>query len=56
MQMPKKTVSPASFAGKPILAALSAGKKAQPFGTARGGKGPAPAPKPLRLPGKGRGG
>jgi hypothetical protein len=54
--MPNKTTPPAPGAGKPPHTPLPAGKKATPHWAAKGGKGHAPALKPLRLPGKGRGG
>ncbi len=61
--MPKKTATPAPGAGKSPISAPP-GKKAlpnlapywAPHWAAKAGKGMAPAPKPLRLPGKGRGG
>jgi hypothetical protein len=54
--MPNKTHPPAPGAGKPSHAPAAAGKKSVPHWQGKGGKGAAPMPKPLRLPGKGRGG
>ena len=62
--MPKKTKSPAPGAGKtdmpvakPVIAPKPAApQKAAPLWAAKAGRGFAPVMKPLRLPGKGRGG
>jgi hypothetical protein len=62
--MPKKTKSPALGAGKsdmPVAKPVSAPKPAAiqkpgPQWAAKAGRGIAPVMKPLRLPGKGRGG